>query len=260
MRKAIIFLICITFVLLITSCSKSPQKATESTAQNQTEVTTAEIIETAQLYNKYLSIIKEYEEAYGTITEERKGEYSNDVSGGVSCYTLIDFNADGCEELLIVFDNNTPENNLNGALTLHVYSYTGISVEQVHSQELQISERHKLEGDYLWLALQEDKTYLVENISYEQDGKSFGGYSYSSFNGKEFTRLFETACTEAESNPEYYINGKTCTQQEFIEKNQTVTRKYLKFPKESIEAHKEQNQFTLEVLKDGKVQEPSAEK
>lgn len=265
MEKTIAFLLCITFIFLISGCNKEPEKATTEThsvtliAQNQTESATATPIKTKELYRQYLNIIKKYEETYGTITEERKIEATNNVTGGVSYYTLIDFNADGCEELLIVFDNNTPEKSFNGALSLHIYSYTGKTVEQVYSDHLQISEKHKLNGDYLWLARQDNKTHLVENIYYEQDGALFGGYSYSSFDGAEFTKLFETASTNEGNKSHYLIDNKECTQEEFIAKNKTVNRYYFNFSVNRSEANKTQNQFTLDVLKSGKVHEPSTE-
>ncbi len=261
MKKAVIFLLCFTFIFSITGCSNTEESTlTDSTEAVTTQESTTEkeviSIDTKTLYDEYLKIIKEYESTYGTITVERKAEATNDALGGVSYYTLIDFNADGTEELLIVFDNNTTENDLNGALSCNIHAFTGEKTELVYAEELETDETKKLAGNVLWLAHEGEKVHFVKHITTKKGKSTFAGYKFLEFNGKEFVDYFETLCENGKEKPRYYINSEMVSQDEFIAKNRSVKRYYTSFNSVRLNAHTEQNKFTFEVLQSGKIYTP----
>ena len=79
MKRILCGVLCVVIVLLMTACGNSGETMTE----------------------QYAHIVTEYENQYGVISKERNIFYSSDALGGLSYIELIDFNADGKDELVL---------------------------------------------------------------------------------------------------------------------------------------------------------------
>ena len=232
MKKVFSLFIGLVFILLTVSCSVPKESLNE----------------------QYAHIIGEYETDHGTITTDREILPLNDALGGVSYLELIDFDSNGSDELLIIFDQNTKENNLNGALTCHIYADIGGTASLVYNKNLAVADIRTtvantigcdFKGRTLGFTSDGNKTGLLEVRMYTEELKhyplkifdstknepveifehSFLEYKYISFNGTEFTEESSVAIEKGSpSSNLFLLNGDTCSEITFQESKQPVTR------------------------------------
>ncbi len=232
MKKTVSIILCVALVLLTAACGNT---------QND-------------LNSQYIEIINKYETDYGTITKDRKTFCLNDALGGVSYVELIDFDNNGTNELLIVFDQNSKENNLNGALTCHIYAETDSKATLVYNKNLAIADIRTtvantigcdFKGRTLCLTSENGKTGLLEVRMYTEELEyyplkiydstkaepvttfehSFLEYKYLSFNGTEF--VADTTIAIEKGSPSsnlFLLNGDTCSEYTFNENKKPITK------------------------------------
>ena len=196
MKKGLSVILCVVLVLLTSACGKPAEELEDINTQ-------------------YTRLINKYEADYGTISKNRKAFCLNDALGGVSYIELIDFDNNGTDELVIIFDQNTKENNLNGALTCHVYAEIDGKATFVYENNLAIADIRTtvantigcdFKGRTLCLTSENGKTGLLAVRMYTKELEyyplkiydsskaepvttyehSFLEYTYLSFNGTEF--------------------------------------------------------------------------
>lgn len=232
LKKLICILLCVSVIFLTASCG-SKQK---------------------DLATQYKEIINKYETQYGTITTDRKTYCTNDALGGVSYLELIDFDNNGTDELLIIFDQNSPKVDLGGALTCQIYADVDGTATRVYECNLAITDirtavantigcdftgrtlcftsdgsktgllqvrMHTMELEYYPL-----KIYDSENeeptTTYNH---SFLEYQYMSFDGVDF--VIDTVIAIEKGTPSsnlFLLNGEACSESTFNESKTPVTR------------------------------------
>ena len=235
MKKSLSVILCVVLVLLTSACGKPAEELEDINTQ-------------------YTRLINKYEEDYGTITKERKAFCLNDALGGVSYIELIDFDNNGTDELVIIFDQNTKENNLNGALTCHVYAEIDGKATFVYENNLAIADIRTtvantigcdFKGRTLCLTSENGKTGILAVRMYTKELEyyplkiydsskaepvttyehSFLEYTYLSFNGTEFVTDTTLAIEKgAPSSNLFLLNGNTCSEFTFNESKKSVTR------------------------------------
>lgn len=231
MRKLISVAICIILVILTTACNSKSETLNE----------------------QYASIITEYEAKYGTITTDRDILPLNDALGGVSYVELVDFDGNGTDELLIIFDQNTKANNPDGALTCHIYAEADGTATLVYNNNLAIADIRTtvantigcdFKGRTLCFTSAEGKTGLLEVRMYTEELEhyplkifdstknepvttfkhSFLEYKYLYFNGTEFVPDITVAVEKGSpSSNLFLLNGDTCSEITFNESKKPVT-------------------------------------
>ncbi len=232
MKKAISLFISFALVFVTASCSGAGET----------------------LHEQYANIVTEYEEKYGAISLDRDIFALNDALGGVSYVELVDFDANGTDELLIIFDQNSKENDLNGALTCHIYADINGTATLVYNNNLAVADIRTtvantigcdFKGRTLCLTTDGDKTGILEARMYTEELKhyplkiydstksepvtiyehSFLEYKYLTFNGAEFTEESSVAIEKGSpSSNLFLLNGDTCSEITFNESKKPVTR------------------------------------
>lgn len=237
MKKFISIILCFTLTLLTAACSKTTESPED-------------------LNTQYTQLISKYEADYGTITKDRRSFCLNDALGGVSYIELIDFDNNGSDELLIIFDQNTKQNNLNGALTCHIYAEVDGKATFVYEQNLAIADIRTtvantigcdFKGRTLCLTSDNGKTGIIDvrmhtielehyPLKIKDSSKSepittynhsFLEYTYLSFNGTDF--VADTTIAIEKGSPSsnlFLLNGETCSEYTFNE-NKTPVTKYI---------------------------------
>ena len=208
------------------------------------------------LNTQYTQLIRKYEADYGTITKDRRSFCLNDALGGVSYIELIDFDNNSTDELLIIFDQNTKQNNLYGALTCHIYAEVDGKATFVYEQNLAIADIRTtvantigcdFKGRTLCLTSDNGKTGIIDvrmhtielehyPLKIKDSSKSepittynhsFLEYTYLSFNGTDF--VADTTIAIEKGSPSsnlFLLNGETCSEYTFNE-NKTPVTKYI---------------------------------
>ncbi len=232
MKKFISIILCFVLVLLTAACGNTPK----------------------DLNSQFVEIIDKYESDYGTVTKDRKTFCLNDALGGVSFIDLIDFDGNGTDELLIIFDQNTKDNDLDGALTCHIYASTDGTATLVYNHNLAVADIRTtvantigcdFKGRTLCLTSDGNKTGLLEVRMYTEELEhyplkiydstknepvttfehSFLEYKYLTFNGTEFVEEKVIAIEKgAPSSNLFLLNGETCSEITFNENKIPVTR------------------------------------
>ncbi|MBR5442018.1 MAG: hypothetical protein IKV44_03605 [Clostridia bacterium] len=232
MKRLISIILCVSVMLLTTACGST-----------QKDLTT-----------QYCEIINKYENQHGTITTGRKTYCPNDALGGVSYLELIDFDANGTDELLIIFDQNSPEVDLGGALTCHIYADLDGTATRVYECNLAITDIRTAVSNTIGcdftgrtLCFTEDgsKTGLLQVRMYTQEmeyyplkiydtekaepittyNHSFLEYQYLSFNGTDF--VTDRAVAVEKGSPSsnlFLLDGSVCSEYTFNESKIPVAR------------------------------------
>ncbi len=234
MKKTISTILCVALVLLTAACSKTPS--------------------TANISSQYTDLIDRYETDYGTITKDRKAFCLNDALGGVSYLELVDFDGNGTDELLIIFDRNTKENDPEGALTVHIYADINGTATLVYNNNLAVADIRttvantigcEFKGRTLCFTTDGNKTGLLEVRMYTEELEhyplkifdstkdepvttfehSFLEYKYLSFNGTEFVTDTTVAVEKGSPSSNLFLfNGDTCSEYTFNENKKSVTK------------------------------------
>ncbi len=232
MKKFVSILLCFAFILSTAACEDFGKTLNE----------------------QYANIVTEYEEKYGAISLDRDIFALNDALGGVSYVELVDFDANGTDELLIIFDQNTKDNNLDGALTCHIYAEADGKATLVYDKNLAVADIRttvantigcEFKGRTLCFTSAEGKTGLLEVRMYTEELEhyplkifdstknepvttfehSFLEYKYLSFNGTEFVPDITVAVEKGSpSSNLFLLNGDTCSEITFNESKKPVTR------------------------------------
>lgn len=227
MKKIISILLCFVLVLSTAACSFSKT-----------------------LTEQYADIVEDYENQYGIISKERNIIYGSDALGGLSYIDLIDFNGDGIDELLLIFDQCTNEKVMEGALTCHIYAEQDGKAIIVYDENLPVVQDYfnsAFIGRTLWLSEDGDKSYIViaeyetkelldypqysynygtdtEEVDYEYD---FKNYIYLGFDGTSFSTVCKTGFYEAFSEDKsdfYMVDDSLCSEQEYNNALKDVTQ------------------------------------
>ncbi len=227
MKRIFCAVLCFAFVLLITACSNSGETMTE----------------------QYAHIVTEYENQYGVISKERNIFYSSDALGGLSYVDLIDFNADGKDELILIFDQCTYENVMEGALTCHIYADVNGKASLVYDENLSTVDKYSksgymgrtlrfvAEGDNICLVIPEHETielsdYPRKERNYETGldevryDYTFFNESYLVFDGESFSAICkagESLTYTSEYGDVYMLNNEMCSEQEYTDALKDIT-------------------------------------
>ena len=232
LKKLVSIILCVSVIILTTACGST-----------QKDLTT-----------QYCEIINKYEDLYGTISTDRASYSPNDALGGVSYLELIDFDSNGTDELLIIFDQNTREVDLSGALTCHIYASLEGTAERIYECNLAITDIRTavantigcdFTGRTLCFTSDESKTGLLQVRMYTKEmeyyplkiydaekaepittyNHSFLEYQYLSFNGTEFVTDNVIAVEKGSpSSNLFLLNGETCSEFTFNEGKRAITR------------------------------------
>lgn len=227
MKKILSILLCFVIILSTAACSLNKS-----------------------LTEQYADIVEEYENIYGVISKERNIFYGSDALGGLSYIDLIDFNGDGIDELLLIFDQCTNEKVMEGALTCHIYAENEGKATLVYDENLQTNDDLYWDCDFsgrtLLLSEYEGQHYIVlveketkelrdypkrsynydtdtEEISYDYD---FLSNSFTGFDGLAFNvvnKISEHKTYSEESNGFYMIDDELCSEEEYNSCKKEVT-------------------------------------
>lgn len=181
-------------------------------------------------------IIEDYEARYGVISKNRNLYFENDALGGVSCIELLDFNGDGNDELLIIFDNCTEENKRKGALTCHIYAQQPDGPALVYDSDLSTADYvsfYLYNGRTLPVAEVNNNIYLAfhwsENVEFKEYPREeynndteeneivydydIKNVSYLCFDGTEFSEVKTLGV--AMYFDIFTLGGDLCTEEEY---------------------------------------------
>lgn len=224
MKKIIIILLCCAFVFSAAACGSFGKSLTE----------------------QYVDIVEDYEKQYGVISKERNIIYGSDALGGLSYIDLIDFNGDGIDELLLIFDQCTNEKVMEGALTCHIYADNEGKATLVYDENLHVNDDiHwdcELTGRTLLLSEDEGQYFIVQveeetkelrdypkteyNYDSERDEVSFDydflSNSFVGFDGSTFDVMKKTS--HCKTDGFYMIDDNMCTEQEYNSSKKDVTK------------------------------------
>lgn len=226
MKRILCGVLCVVIVLLMTACGNSGETMTE----------------------QYAHIVTEYENQYGVISKERNIFYSSDALGGLSYIELIDFNADGKDELVLVFDQCTYENVMEGALTCHIYADVNGKAKLVYDENLSAIEKNSssrymgrtlrlvAEGKGIGIITSEYKTieltdYPRKEHNYNDDTDevkydyTFFSEAYRVFDGESFSvacELGDGMTYSSEYGYLYMVDDELCSEQEYTDAQKDV--------------------------------------
>lgn len=226
MRKILCVIFCFVFIISTAACGNFGKTLTE----------------------KYADIVKEYEDKYGIISKERNIFYSSDALGGLSYIDLIDFNNDGVDELVLIFDRCTYENVMEGALTCHIYAEVDGELSLVYDENLSIDGKYgdtPYMGRTLLLANESGQVYIVvaeretvelsdyprtehdytRNIDETKYDYTFFYTIYREFDGSAFVENCRAGecITYSDYEDMYRVDGQLCSEEKYNSSLKDVT-------------------------------------
>ena len=172
MKKIIALALCFLFIVSAAGCGMLEKNAPEKT---EIKVTTPEL-STKELYAKFSEIINEHETTNGVIKKPSNADVDPnfEMLYGLSYVDLIDFNADGTEELAIVYSKPFDENYQNpyenstrdSYMLMKVFANQGKDVVNVFECVLPSDEYRSTAGMTLRYGVAGNKTYTFNCMNY----------------------------------------------------------------------------------------------
>ena len=186
------------------------------------------LAESMTLENAYYQVVQEYNKRYGV--SEYKEENGVAYINGLSVVELIDFDADGQNELLLVYRKTVKERK-EGArgndVTINVdkyycdvFRYSGSRAILAYTNEGLSNKLNNSSDVYYMIRRDKKKAYYCLNSFTNSDyGKHISAVSAEySYNGTEFSQTFKASFTTDYGYSKYAIDGKSVSKYTFNDK------------------------------------------
>ena len=180
-------------------------------------------------YALYLSKIREYTDLYGACGSSKLDGWP--VATGLCVADLVDFNADGLEELVLVYNTGLVDGSVSdwmtdqiAAIKTEVWAYSDGEISKVYDLDDTLDTSN---GGRVWLSIYkcgdtlELRTFELINDGFDDEGTYYCEYGavYRAFDGTAFTEtqsLYEKLVSpqDGEETDTCTIDGKEVTQDE----------------------------------------------
>ena len=199
MKKIIALALCFLFVVSAAGCGIAEKNVENAPEKTEIKVTTPEL-STKELYAKFSEIINEHETTYGKISRASGTDSEYEMLHGLSYVDLIDFNADGTEELAMVYSKPFDENYQNvyenstrdSYMLVKVFANQGKDVINIFECVLPSDEYRATAGLTLQYGVSGNKTYTFNCMDYTLNMPEVEPEDYAEPN--EYSQWFTADC------------------------------------------------------------------
>lgn len=176
----------------------------------------------------YLSLVDEYNKNYGVC--ELKTDTKMPYLSGLACVNSVDFNADGINELMLVYRRNVSQRkeDRNGNYIAvevskyfcDIYTYNGKNAVLVYQSEGISNMLDNTDVSYYLIKSDGDENKLCTNsFSVSERGKVINASSkIFAFDGEKFETEQKATYEKEYGYTRYYFNGESCSKTRFTEK------------------------------------------
>ena len=200
-----------------------------STPASEAADSAGETTDQQKAYALYLSKIREYTDLYGACGSSELDGWP--VATGLCVADLVDFNADGLEELVLVYNTGLVDGSVSdwmtdqiAAIKTEVWAYSDGEISKVYDLDDTLDTSN---GGRAWLSIYkcgdtlELRTFELINDGFDDEGTYYCEYGavYRAFDGTAFTEtqsLYEKLVSpqDGEETDTCTIDGKEVTQDE----------------------------------------------